>query len=322
MCSLSDSEALLRGKGWSYSNVYSLRELRDVYLLIEQNENKSNKEISSLIQKHVVPEGKSWDSSGRKALEYINALTNFNLIHKNDNKKAFRGAVINSDLSKSDIDEFKQIFLNYFRFKEIIAWFSTEKIANIDQYFFDINFLKNDTKPLFYFSSYTRFTDSIIYDLKDNTDVYLLNPEMSHLMRFWDVFIKWGITLDLIEKFSLHHTDYRVFDRNNVFKHKNLSCCYFLSEQKNIDIIDFIIKNYRSRHIYIPDLLLKVVLSYRMRVVDVKNQLLEQARSNGSVISFERTSSVFLKKGEFKENEDLLFLKIAGSYVTHLTLRI
>ncbi|UJS17371.1 MAG: hypothetical protein L3J17_15885 [Candidatus Jettenia sp.] len=318
---LLDSEAQIYtdGKGWSFSNIYFLRELRDVYLIVKHKQFNNSKEYYDLIKKNVRYENKEWDD--RRILEQLNALINFGLINRDYNVKklVFQNAELGAPLSIEDLIVFKDIFFNYFRFKEIISWFIGSSTQNREKRLEVIceNYLKENSKPLFVFQSKGRFSDSFIYELKDNTDVYHINEQMRHLMRFWDVFVKWGSELNLIEKFNLKKLDISLINND-----KSITCVYFKNESDiTLDLFSYIKANFKSKHIYIPMLIFKIAMEYRFPIDKIKNYIIWQYLVNKELMSLERTSEIFIKREVIKEKEIILFPKYKDSFISHIFLR-
>lgn len=331
-------EMSLRGKGWTLPNVYNLREVKDVYLTVRDNPGLSNKELGLLIGARVAPEGKCWDKKGRKALEYINALRNFQLIDKTNrvSKIVFVDAVLNVALTPADKADLREVFFSYFRFREIMSWFinpseenHTDALSSVSE-----DYMQRGSKPLFFYvdperyseetkQKNRRYVNAIIYDLKDDTNVYFINPEMSHLMRFWDVFLKWAVTLELLEKFNLLHSDYKLWNAKNILKPKEVTCAYFLSRPTNIDVMGFITSRFNTKHIYLPEAILQICLNFRIRLEEAKRLIIAAAVDDPRFIGFDRTSEIFVKLGEFntKKQEAIFFPKFKNSFISHLNIR-
>lgn len=115
-------------KGWTLSFVYSLIELRDVYIVIKKNGHNgvTYKDFSNKYLRGKIPYyKKEWDEKGRRYLEIRNALVNFGLL----NAKTLEciGDYFNVDtlpgspLTLHDEIIFKQIYFRYFRFKEMTS---------------------------------------------------------------------------------------------------------------------------------------------------------------------------------------------------------
>jgi len=314
------------GKGWTFPNIYLLDKLKDIYLTISLISEPNLKTITKKVQDLVSPPPqKKWTERG--VLEYLNALTNFHLLNKESGQKyysfpsdkplAFSSSKINSQLTPQDILELKQIFLTYHRFNELMAWFFPGKsfmLPSLDL----ADALSNESKPVFYCSLEHRFTDTLFYNLESPTKKYIIPKNMKHVMRFWDVFLKWGNGLNLLEKFNLSAVG--IFIESN----KQLNVAYFTKPFRSFDLIDFARVNFDTRHIRIPDLIYKIATKYRFSVPDIKSFLVNQLVENERV-TYERTSEIFLIKGRTQkkniENITYLYPLIDGNYISHLILR-
>ncbi len=317
---LSDDEVKIRyDKGWSFSNVYSLKPLRDIYLISTYSERKSLGGITKDLRASAEKDYNDWNE--RKVLEYINALKNFQLL-RNDysiSEKGFERKEISSSLTDQDLDLFKDVFFSYFRFKEISTWFikpikeihrNFERFESIDYIF--------GSSPLYYFSLDSRFTNSFLTSVENPKILYQIDDSMTHLMRFWDVYLKWGTTLNVIDKFSLKPIGYKTgID-------KDLSIAYFIKPFEKFNLVEFIQSNFTGRHIRIPDLIFEIVRNYRFSIDEIKNFLVSEIKRNDK-LTYERTSEIFLIKGKTttKNQKDATYLypMMQGNYLSHIILR-
>ena len=302
-------------KGWSFSYVYFLNELRDIYLLIEKYEYKNNSTLIDLCKKEkIVPERRE-DWTERNILERVNALKNFGLIttegkviHENVFSTNF-----GDELSLKDKLVFKNIFFSYFRFREILSWLINPYEMDRLKLMEDINeeFVSENSEVIFPFISDGRFTNSFFFELKNNTDIFVIKEKDSDLMRFWDVFVKWGMTLGVMDKFQLKWVGI-----NTIPDFKSLTCLYITKNISNdFSVIDFIKNNYKSNYIYIPELILKIILKYRFSLDEIKNKIVNQCLENKDLISMQRTSEIFVE-----EKEKILLPMYRNSYISHLLL--
>lgn len=316
LVSLTNEAHFELSKGWSFSYVYFLRELRDIYLIISKCKivNKSII-LKKCIEERVLPEGNNCEWTERNILERINALINFGLISKDGeilNKNIFNSS-IGSELTTEDKNVFKKIFFKYFRFREIISWMIEPSVENRLELMslVDEDYVIENSRVIFPFISEGRFVNSFFFDLSDNADVFYIDVKNSDLMRFWDVFVKWGVSLDLLDRFQLKWADVSVLPQV-----KSLSCVYFTRKiQDNFSVIEFISNNYKSNYIYIPQLVLDIVMSYRFSISDIKNLIIVQSIDNRDKISMQRTSEIFIE-----EKEKVLLPKHRNTYVSHLLI--
>lgn len=315
---LSDKEAGEQYSRWSFLNIYSLSAVRDIYLITKDVEVKTKSKITEHINKLLLYK-EVWEE--RKVLEYLNALVKFGLLNSNYeiNTIAFENSTLNSEMSENDIENFRQIFFTYFRFKEISSWFiSMESDFHRD---FDnlkeIDFI-NASSPLYYYSDKNRFTDTFLLDLKNNNYKYTIDENMSHLMRFWDVYLKWGTTLKILDKFNLSTIGLKIEGE------KDLSIVYFIRKFESFNLIDFIKQKFNSRYIAIPELILEIVKEYRFCVNDIKEFIIVEILNNDK-LTFERTSQIFIIKGKesVKKIKEATYLypQINDSYISNIILR-
>lgn len=303
-------------KGWSLSYVYFLRELKDVFLIIVKYKSVSKSLIwRKCKEENILPEGINNEWTERSILERINALKNFGLISKDGeviNPNIFN-STLGSELTVEDKNIFKSIFFQYFRFREIISWMINPYAENRLEIMSSINEfdVKEKTKVTFPFINEGRFTNSFFFELKDNADVFYINDKNSDLMRFWDVFVKWGTTLDLLDRFQPKWADINILPKVN-----SLSCVYFKKDiQNNFSLIEFIRHNYKSDYIYIPQLVLDIIMLYRFPIDGIKKLIVDQCLENRDKISMQRTSEIFIE-----EKEKVLLPMHRNTYVSHLLM--
>lgn len=306
-------------KGWSLSYVYNFSEIRDVYLFLKLHHFDNLNSFTNFCIGYKLPFVKTkWNK--RRILEHLNALKNFLLIDSDYRiiRDVFNESQIGQLVSKEDLVTFKEIYFTYFRFKEIFSWFINptpdsryDFILNLDE----SQIVKN-SKALFAFSNKSRFTDSFIYELEDDSTIYYINQMKNEdLMRFWDVFVKWGCELGVIEKFNLNNLNIRTHN-------KGLACSYVINtENKYFDLLSYVNENHKSRYIYLPHLVLELAIKFRMRVKDIQEQIINQYKIHKDYMSFERTSEIFVKKQEIKLGDKIFFPKYNDSYISHLILR-
>lgn len=307
------------GKGWNYSNIYYQLELKNVFIALKRIKYRDNKDFSIKAIKDRMPYVKTpWEE--RRILEHKNALVNFGLITKEINitKNWFIENEYCDALNEADMIIFKNIFHSYFIFKEMHSWLLNPVQDNHPLFLSQVTAenMTNNSKPIFPFCCEGRFYDSFIYSLRDNVDIFKIPTDSASsnggLMRFWDVYVKWGQELKLIEKFNLKSLEYEL--SNNL---KALSCVYYVNNDKiNIDLLSFIKSEYKGKHIYIPNLIFKIATKYRHSISDIKRAIIEQAVADGNAFSLQRTSEIFLR-----HKEDYLFPKFNNSYISHLLLQ-
>lgn len=301
-------------KGWSFSYVYHFSELKDIYLVLRNTELKRPIDILNYhLELGLKYEKTPWEE--RRILEQINALKNFGLVSGDNEvvKQVFDESTIGSPLTKEDLVVFKDIYFSYFRFIEMHSWFldpeSDSRIEAMGKVTEEE--LANKSKVLFPFILNSRFTNAFILNLANSTKIYSIGKGNEDLMRFWDVYVKWGQSLGLLEKFSLKELDVQF--SSNV---KSLSCIYFMRDEiANFNLYDFIKREYKAKYIQVPKLIFKIAKRHRFSLEGIKDLIITQSLNNSEQISLQRTSEIFIRgKGK------ILFPKYRGSYISHLTL--
>lgn len=318
---LSDEDArTVNNKGWSFFNVYSLRELRDIYLLYVVHPGLTIPAFSKLVENHIKYEEKEWTE--RRVLENLNALKNLKLISIEGDiqQHVFQGRDLNSDLSADDKDKLKALFFSYFRFNEMSSWFfSPDFHKQLQSQYLESN-LTESSQPIYYLSDNNRFTDTFLYTIDDPMCKYLIPHNMSHAMRFWDVFLKWGTTLKLIDKFNLSKLAIKTRDN------KEISVAYFVNQFKPFDLFSFLTENAAgsTRNFFIPDLIFSIVKKTRYSVDTIKEHIKSEIMANDK-LTFERTSEIFIIKGKQSPKKireaTYLYPVINGNYISHLIIR-
>lgn len=322
--SLDDGEAKSLSqlsKGWSFSYVYNFSEIRDVFVALKKfrNTNFELNEFFMYCESIQLPFVRTkWNK--RRLLEHLNALKNFGLV---DSKymplEVGFTSEIGSNLVDGDLVIFRKIYFNYFRFKEIISWFidptPSDRIKFIEG-ICEAMFL-HESVPLFVFSNNSRFTDSFIYSLENGTTVYYIDSNSDEdLMRFWDVFVKWGLELGVLEKFNLKNLDVRTLND------KSIACVYAINDSFNgLDLLEYLNVNHDASYVYLPDLVLELMTKFRQRVETIHQLIIDQYKIHKDFFSFERTSEIFVKRQEIKNGDRIFFPKYNDSYVSHLIVR-
>ena len=85
--------------------------------------------------------------------------------------------------------------------------------------------------------------------------------------------------------------------------------------------MDYLNENHNNTYIYLPDLILELAIKFRLRVEKIKELIIEQYQIHKEYFSFERTSEIFIKKGDIKDGDKILFPKYKDSYISHLIIR-
>lgn len=308
-------------KGWSFSNIYYLEPVRDIYLIIKK---LSGHQINTRIIRNEylkVTEDLSTEWSERKILEYVNAIKNFGLINNNHElqKNIFVNSTLGDELSYEDRQDFKNIFFEFFRFKEIASWYLiTDSEKQIDLNEVTMEDLIEKSHPLYGIKE-DKFFNKFLFSLDDLSKVYIIPEKDSHLMRFVEVFYKWGTTLNLIEKFNLNSVNIKTFDK------RDITFTYFIRPFKNFDLHNFIQEHFQyQRQISLPELIFRIGQKYRFSIDEIKSFLVHEIQNNDRY-TYERTSVVFIVKGKNKSEQvksaTYLYPLIDSSYVSHIIVR-
>lgn len=293
------------GKKWSYSYVYYLEDLKLIYNLLC---NDSIRTISQLLNtcnthKIISKSGKKW--TNRNLLEIVNALKNFGLISIDENKPINVNLFSNKEekLTDQDVKIFKEIYISYFRFREFHQLFiKSEQQPSLD-------ILYNESYPLYSFSSFGRFVNSFMIDCDNYDHIIEIDKKDSEIMRFWDVYIKWGETLGLIEKFPL-----KAWGIQFIPSVRSLNIVYYKrSIPNNYSIFDFIDNEYQTIYIYIPDIIRLLIIKKRFALEDIKNRLIDECIKMPHRFRAQSTSAIFIQK-----KEEFLFPLMGNTYITHL----
>lgn len=313
---LSDDEAAEKYCRWSYVNIYSLKDLKDIFLISQLTPTKTVKEITKEVNK-IKKQNEKWEE--RKTLEYLNALVKFNFLDTEYISKGifFVSNIINDELSSDDIMILQATFFNFFRFKELSSWFINpnenfhKTFANLTQ----TDYI-NNSSLLYFYSDKNRFTDTFLTDFSECKFKYIIDSDI--LMRFWDVYLKWGITLGILDKFNVS----KFFGKLGI--NKEITVAYFIKPFISFNLIEFAEKKFNSKHISISELIFEIVKQYRYAVTAIKYFIVSEIENN-SRLTYERTSEIFLIKGKTSkkniEAATYLFPKINNSYVSHLIIR-
>lgn len=303
---ITPQEEPIQGKRWSFSYVYFLEDLRNVYRLYD---NYVISTISVLYQKCKELDIKSWNGKAwtqRNLLEIVNALKNFQLLSVDDNRVVKSGLFSKTQpeepLSVEEKQIFKDIYFGYFRFLEFHKLFFYEGSSLINKTI-------EDSVPIFYYMQDSRFTNRFILRTEPDLKIVGLSAEHSDMMRFWDVYIKWGTSLNLLKKYPL-----KPFGINTVSSTKGLSIAYFYNDiPKDFSVFDYILKEMQGAYFYIPDILYSIMINKRYSIEDIIERIKDESTTKSDVFRAQSTSAIFID-----EKEGFLFPKIGNTFVTHL----
>lgn len=284
-----------RDSGWSYFNVYSLLDFKNIYNVYYENENVRS--IPALLdycrETNLFSEsGKSW--THRNLLEIVNALKKTGLL---DIKTSAPLAGMAFDckscqmLTKNDIISLRKVFYSYFRFKDFLQMFRKAPNEYILAYMYESRF----------FNRFISIAEKKEYYLEDSKQV---------TMRFWDVFTKWGMTLKILNKCSLIALNIET----NCYELQN---GYLVKESTDIPqefrVLKFMQDNFTSECVYIPDLEREIIFHLGYHLEDIKDAIISECTEYSNTFRLQRITEIFIEHGE-----RILFPFVDGSYMSHI----
>ena len=284
-----------RDSGWSFFNVYSLLDFKNIYNVYYENENVRS--IPALLdycrETNLFSEsGKSW--THRNLLEIVNALKKTGLL---DIKTSAPLAGMAFDckssqmLTKNDIISLRKVFYSYFRFKDFLQMFRKAPNEYILAYMYESRFFKR----------FISIAEKKEYYLEDSKQV---------TMRFWDVFTKWGMTLKILNKCSLTALNIET----NCYELQN---GYLVKESTGIPqefrVLKFMQDNFTSECVYIPDLEREIIFHLGYHLEDIKDAIISECTEYSNTFRLQRITEIFIEQGE-----RILFPFVDGSYMSHI----
>ena len=305
------------GMRWSLFYVYNLQLLKDLYLILKETGFVNLESFTQKCIRDFNLNNIHKNITDRFIYEYLHALKVVDLIKNNytiNNNNFFKDSKIGERLKNQDIQDLKFIFFDYPRFKEIIYWFflSKQKNTNVISQKITEKQVREESSVIYSFSLNGRFTDSFIFKLDETSPIYKINDEDKDFMRFWDVFLKWGQTIGLLQRLNLKDIGYNVYEYN-----RDLKCIYFLKDiNDDFDLLSYIKKNYKSHYIFIPNLIFNIAKSFRYPLKDINNIIISQSKKYKHEISLQRTSKKFVQ--DFNNLDFFLFLN--NTYYSHILL--
>lgn len=324
---ITDAEAWnIIHKGWSLSFVYSFQELRDVYLAFcKYGQDGTVADFSNKHVKGVIPAFRSnWDDNGRRVLEIKNALINFGIMDQktlNCKKGVFEAVEPGTPLSEADLRVFRNIFFNYFRFKEFSSLFISPEMITGEKLSLTENQIIMHSGVLFYYVSAGTRVDTFFYTLKSPETLFMfpLNDKgnvKGGFVRFWDMYLSWATQLGLIERLNMKRQD--VLLSNG----KSFSACYFINPWCEVDVKSVLEDKFRRQLLIdISDLVMEICLRYRCCINIAQQSVIDYYLEFSDTVSLIRTSEIFIKETELNKNDRILYPKYKGSFVSHLKLR-
>ena len=287
-----------KNTAWSYFNVYSLRDFRDIYNVIYKNSNVRS--LSSLLsycnELRIKSEsGKVW--SERNLLEIVNALKKTGLLDLKS-MEPLAGGLFKSDYNESlsieDIQVLRRIFFSYFRFNDFISLFRNDNKGSVE---FVVAYMAGSR----FFNNFAVLYSNTIYGIEDTK---------KNVMRFWDVFTKWGMVLKVLNKCSLKalNIDCVSWEVQNGYL-LNLT----VQMPLGFSVLHYVKENFLSECIYIPDLERELILKYGFHIEDIKTAIVEECVKHSDLYRLQRITEIFIEQGE-----RLLFPFVDGSYMSHI----
>lgn len=282
------------GKRWSYSFVYYLEDLRNIYWIYEKYDIDS---IPALLQKCKDLNLKSWNGKAwnqRNLLELVNALKNFGLLSIESNNICIRGLFKESSpetpLFEEDKKVFSEIYKTYFRFREFHQLFT-------------------GSESVIYYIQGGRFTNRFVLTKAPPYRIVGISDEHADMMRFWDVYIKWGQSLDMLRKYPL-----KPFNITTDMSVKGLSIAYLSHEMPDdFSVFEYMSTEMQGSYLYIPDVVYSIINARGYSVDDILEKIIEESVSKPNDYRAQSTSAIFIN-----EKENFLFPKIGNTYITHL----
>lgn len=267
------------GKGWSYSFVYYLRNLKDIYLLLHESGGGINmRGLLTLCNSYKVQteSGKEWNE--RYLLEFVNALKNFNLLDSNNN--TLKGKLFNSEISDplsiQDKSIFLDIYSSYFRFQEFHNLFG--KLSDVEH-----------SKVIYAYMDDCRFYNRFV--CADENKLFYIEDNHQEIMRFWDVYTKWGTTLQVLNKCPLSVLD--IYSENEELKNAylfNLS----IPVPDDFSILDYLNDELGVKYAYIPELERELILKFRFSINSIKDKLVLETYKRSNEYRLQRTSEILV----------------------------
>ncbi len=285
------------GKGWSYSYVYYLRNLKDIYLLLYRYGGISIPKLLKICKTDNVQSenGKEWNE--RYLLEFVNALKNFDLIDTNNNptSDSLFESRINEPLTPRDKSVFVKIYANYFRFQEFHNLFG--------------GFSNRENSMIIYaYMDNCRFYNRFV--CADKNAVFYIENNHQDMMRFWDVYTKWGTTLYVLNKGSLASFDISTLN-------EELKNAYLLNLSipvpENFSILDYVSNVLNSKYIYIPELERDLIFRYKYSIDSIKEKLVIETNQRSNEYRLQRTSEMLVDG-----NTKVLLPYVENVYMSHI----
>ena len=239
--------------------------------------------------------GKVW--SERNLLEIVNALKKTGLLDLKS-MEPLAGGLFKSDYNESlsieDIQVLRRIFFSYFRFNDFISLFRNDNKGSVE---FVVAYMVESR----FFNNF-----AVLY----RNTIYCIEDTKKNVMRFWDVFTKWGMALTVLNKCSLKalNIDCVSWEAQNGYL-LNLT----VPMPSGFSVLHYAKENFMSECIYIPDLERELILKYGFHIDDIKTAIVEECVKHSDLYRLQRITEIFIEQGE-----RLLFPFVDGSYMSHI----
>lgn len=277
-------------KGWSYSFVYYLRDIKDIYLVCRST--PSIKTISELLkyckENDILSEsGKPWTNRG--LLEIVNALVNFGFF--TDDKQPLDiqfSSGIGQELLPEDKNIFIDVFYSYFRFKQYRPLFSE-----------DIGVTLAYMEKKRFFNRFINPTTLTLYEIEGDLPT-----------RFWDVFTKWGTALGLLNKCRVEGFDINLGGLESVGATWVQITCPMPAD---FSVIKFMEDNMSDKCVYIPHLIYKLLVSLAYPIEQIKEQIIKECCARADEYRLQTITEIFILP-----REKSLFPLVNDNYKSHI----
>ena len=285
-----------KDKGWSYSFVYYLKDIKSIYIIYNSsNRSITIPELLKICQdNNVVSEsGKKW--TNRNLLEVVNALKNFDLIDKSTNI-AKAGDLFSTDtgeLTEKDKDVLRNIYKSYFRFVDFHKMFEP---------------ISNRPTLLYAFKDGQRFFNR--FARIDKNEIFCIEDTRQDTMRFWEVYTKWGETLGLLNKCLASSFDISI----NSLLYRNVYVCNLTRTMPTcFSICNYITEKMAGKAYYIPDIEWNLITEFGFSIEAIKVRILHECNMNSGSYRLQKASFLTVDPDELK-----LFPIVGNTYMSHI----
>lgn len=277
-------------KGWSYSFVYYLRDIKDIFLIYRSN--LSIKTIPELLKyckdNDIHSEsGKSWTNRG--LLEIVNALVNFGFLTVDKQPLDIRfTSGIGQELLPEDKIIFIGVFNTYFRFRQYRPLFSEEIGVTLA-------YMENKR----FFNRFINPTTLTLYEIEGDLPT-----------RYWDVFTKWGTALGLLNKCRIEGFDI------NLGELESLGVTWVQLTRPmptEFSVIKFMEDNMADKCVYIPHLIYKLLVNLAYPIEQIKEKIITECSARADEYRLQTITEIFILP-----SEKSLFPLVNDNYKSHI----